>query len=227
MTVQFNFDKDKLMNLSFGEALKEIRYAEEMTTTDLSRKSNISQPYISQLENNVRVPSDKIIGKLALALAEGNDEMMNGIVKVSNSFYTPITIEKRQDELYKLLQQIKKNTQESKELSLDDFINGLDFDISKPLVKGEFITKYVDNTGNEILFGGNPKDPNGIFDLNSVIQNSYYLNEMDGNGFKSLGGATPLFYCGKKINHQDRIKIMKVLDAVFDIDREEYNKKIK
>lgn len=59
---------------NFGKLLKEIRLSADMTTSELAEKSKISQSYISQLENNVRLPSDKIIIKLAYGLVERNND---------------------------------------------------------------------------------------------------------------------------------------------------------
>lgn len=55
---------------TFGKLLKEIRQASAMTSSSLAEKAKISQSYISQLENNIRLPSDKIISKIAYALIE-------------------------------------------------------------------------------------------------------------------------------------------------------------
>lgn len=57
----------------FGTFLKKIRTAADMTTSDLANKSGVSQSYISQLENNVRLPSDKVMEKLAFGLVERNN----------------------------------------------------------------------------------------------------------------------------------------------------------
>ncbi|MDQ8644378.1 helix-turn-helix domain-containing protein [Enterococcus sp. FR169] len=216
----------KLMNSSFGEALKNLRYNENMTMVDLAEQSKISQPYISQIENNVRVPSDKIIKSLANALAYSKNDTYDEYGNYSNSInnFSPLDIEKRFDEYFSLLKSLKLNTQKKEVIPLDQFMK--DFDINKPLSEGEFITKYINQDGNELIFGGIPLDKHGIFDLNGIIQNSFSLNTTDENNFMSIGKSTPLYYCGKKLEHKDRIKIMKILDVVFDIDREKYNKQI-
>lgn len=66
-------EKMSLEAETFGTLLKEIRQASSMTSSSLAEKSSISQSYISQLENNVRLPSDKIIKKIAYALIERNN----------------------------------------------------------------------------------------------------------------------------------------------------------
>ncbi|WP_321383366.1 helix-turn-helix domain-containing protein [uncultured Enterococcus sp.] len=62
------YDSYETIFKSFGSLLKAIRLEKDLTTSELSQKSSISQSYISQLENNVRLPSDKIIEKLAYGL---------------------------------------------------------------------------------------------------------------------------------------------------------------
>lgn len=116
---------------------------------------------------------------------------------------------------------------ENQEVSLDKFIFDLENDVTDKPQKREFVTRYVNEKDEEFIFSGEPIDEHGVFDLNSIIQNRYFLNHIDTNGLSSIGNATPLYYCGIELDPQDRIKVMKILDAVFDINREEYNKKIK
>ncbi|HCT8931292.1 hypothetical protein IGL01_002336 [Enterococcus sp. DIV0340] len=59
---------------NFGELLKEIRLTADLTSSELAQKSSISQSYISQLENNARLPSDKVIKKLAYGIIERNNQ---------------------------------------------------------------------------------------------------------------------------------------------------------
>ncbi len=79
----------------FGSLLREIRQTAGMTTPVLAEKSGISQSYISQLENNVRLPSDKIIKKIAYALTERKNENSN----VETFHFSSIQNEKKCDEL--------------------------------------------------------------------------------------------------------------------------------
>ena len=66
-----NFESEEWLDEPFGDALRQLRRNEEMTMTQLSKKSGISQSYISQLENNVRLPSTKVITSISSALARG------------------------------------------------------------------------------------------------------------------------------------------------------------
>ena len=48
--------------------IKEIRLKKNMTQEELSRKSGISESYISELENNLKMPTILTLCKLAEAL---------------------------------------------------------------------------------------------------------------------------------------------------------------
>ena len=116
MSEEIDFESEAWLQLSFGEALRKIRYNEEMTTTELSKKANISQPYISQLENDVRLPSEKIIRKLSIALAKGKD-VFDGFYDSENpyrdKYLDEFVVEKRTDQFFNLLSKIKKENAKS------------------------------------------------------------------------------------------------------------------
>lgn len=52
-------------NNQFGQLLKKLREEKGFSITTLSKRSGVSQPYISQLENGKRNPSPEILKKLA------------------------------------------------------------------------------------------------------------------------------------------------------------------
>ncbi|EGC69764.1 DNA-binding helix-turn-helix protein [Enterococcus casseliflavus ATCC 12755] len=70
-------DDDEIIYKDFGTLLKTVRTSADMTSSELAEKSQISQSYISQLENNIRLPSDKVIKKLAYGLVERNNTNAN------------------------------------------------------------------------------------------------------------------------------------------------------
>lgn len=55
--------------LKFGEALRSIRQNLGLTMEELSKSSGVSQSYISQLENDTRLPSEATVRKLAYSLS--------------------------------------------------------------------------------------------------------------------------------------------------------------
>jgi transcriptional regulator with XRE-family HTH domain len=54
---------------TFGEVIRERRRKLDLTQQDLARRIELSMPYIALLETGARHPSDKVVRKLAEALA--------------------------------------------------------------------------------------------------------------------------------------------------------------
>lgn len=105
------------LSLSFGAALRKIRYSEQMTMQELSKKSRVSQSYISQLEHEVRLPSEKVINDLAKALAKGKDVQIDPFDPSSlvDTYYEPFMLEAREQQITDLLTRIK-SANEKKQL---------------------------------------------------------------------------------------------------------------
>ena len=54
---------------SFGQVIRERRRKLDLTQQDLARRIEVSMPYVALLETGARHPSDKVVVKLAAALA--------------------------------------------------------------------------------------------------------------------------------------------------------------
>ena len=61
--------------------IKEIRLKKNMTQEELSRKSGISESYISELENNLKMPTILTLCRLAEALEVDISELYKYISK--------------------------------------------------------------------------------------------------------------------------------------------------
>ncbi len=61
--------KNKVTTRSFGQVIRERRRKLDLTQQELARRIEISMPYITLLETGARHPSDKVVHKLAEALA--------------------------------------------------------------------------------------------------------------------------------------------------------------
>jgi transcriptional regulator with XRE-family HTH domain len=61
--------KDKVTTRSFGQVIRERRRKLDLTQQELARRIETSMPYIALLETGARHPSDKVVRKLAEALA--------------------------------------------------------------------------------------------------------------------------------------------------------------
>jgi transcriptional regulator with XRE-family HTH domain len=61
---------------TLGEVIRDARVAAEMSLRDLSNKLDISPSYISDIENDRRVPSEQVMHQLADALKVSFDDLM-------------------------------------------------------------------------------------------------------------------------------------------------------
>ena len=61
-------EEDYQNNVSFCEVLKKYRLKQHLTASELAERSSVSQSYISQIENNLKMPSESTLEKLAYGL---------------------------------------------------------------------------------------------------------------------------------------------------------------
>lgn len=129
--LEINYESTEWLDFSFGKALREIRRHEKMTMSDLAKKSKVSQSYISQLENDIRLPSDKVIQDLSYALARGKTTTVTdpfaddtATELISYDEYTDdFQVEQRQQDIYSLLRDIKLSN-ESK-VKKEEYLNAV------------------------------------------------------------------------------------------------------
>ena len=65
-------EENSKKEITFGEVLKKYRENNSLTTSELAKRSSVSQSYISQLENDLKIPSNTLIEKLAYGLINYN-----------------------------------------------------------------------------------------------------------------------------------------------------------
>lgn len=61
-----------------GRRLRQLREAQGMTQTELAERVGVSQSHISDVELNQRMPSMRILVKLAESLGVGVGDLFNG-----------------------------------------------------------------------------------------------------------------------------------------------------
>ncbi|WP_288531233.1 helix-turn-helix domain-containing protein [uncultured Secundilactobacillus sp.] len=66
---ELNIENIKMGNGTVGQMIRGLRDYQHLTMSQLAFQSKVSQSYISQLENDARLPSENVIKKLAHALA--------------------------------------------------------------------------------------------------------------------------------------------------------------
>lgn len=204
--------------IKLGKEIRNARLENEITSTKFAEDINVSQSYISDLENGKKKkPRIEVLERIAHYFG-GSDE---GAVKYL--YLTFLELAGYKNERNVLAHSIKE---ENNILTLEEFFDQLDEEERKPIQSKEFILNYKKTDNTLVTVRSNVNNDNDIFDLNTMIQNEYKTVTNLNNGITGYGN-TPLYYCGKELTHDDRFKIMQILDAVFDINREEYNEKIK
>lgn len=203
-----------------GEEIRNARLEDGITSTNLAKKINVSQSYISDLENGKKKkPRIEVLERIAHHFGGSDEEAVKYL------YLTFLELAGYKKERNILAHSTEKDNQ-SDILTLEEFFNQLDAEEKKPIQPKEFILNYKKSNDDLVTIRSKINDDNDIFDLNTMIQNEYKTVTNLNSGITAYGN-TPLYYCGKELDQQDRIKIMKVLDAVLDIDRKEYNKKRK
>ena len=107
---------------SLGEVLRDARAAAELSLRDLAKKLSLTASYLSDVENNRRVPSEEVLGQMATELKLEFDRLMAMAGRVGDdaerylkqhpsagTLFRRIS-DKRlpEDELKKLLQHVEK-----------------------------------------------------------------------------------------------------------------------
>lgn len=108
-----------MTNEIFPNALRRLRREERMTMKELSDESGVSQSYISQLENGVRLPSVNILRNIALSLARGKSYVDEDPFSdfYGSHFYTykdEFEVETRKDDILEVLTVTRKNSEDEK-----------------------------------------------------------------------------------------------------------------
>lgn len=69
-------DKNSNNSFDFGSYLKSLRKKEDLTLIKLQKAANVSNSYLSQLENNQFKPSNEVLRKLSNPLGVSYEELM-------------------------------------------------------------------------------------------------------------------------------------------------------
>lgn len=76
----------------FGEYLRSLRKGKKLTLVELAEASNVSNPYISQIENGKFQPSNDILHKLAIPLGVSHFDLL-----IAAGYYTNEELRQRQE----------------------------------------------------------------------------------------------------------------------------------
>ncbi|MGY3745613.1 helix-turn-helix domain-containing protein [Vagococcus salmoninarum] len=194
--------------IELGKYIKELR-GKEVSNEELASYLGVSKSFISDLENaNKMNPRIEILEKIARFFTIGDPGAFQYIYinLLERAGYT-----KERNELAHALTEEQHET--SKVIPLHEFINGIDESWTAPLKDGEFITTYMNSEHSQIR--GNFYGYDNFNDLERILKYDYQRQTKTKGGFDSYGN-TSLYYKGKKLTSQDREKISKILDVLFD-----------
>lgn len=92
-----------------GEILKELREKRGLNSTQLSELSNLSRPYLSQIESGKRKPSFETLNRLAEPLGLSSGEILSKFGVIQDGATADVLLENAQlkAENEKLKQQLK------------------------------------------------------------------------------------------------------------------------
>lgn len=117
--------------LSFKDKLRGLRTSENVTMVELSKRTGLSQSYISQLENG-KLPTDENLQKIAHGLAEGRSK--SKVNELANFYESSLKMSRDNDELLNkqkaLIEATQKFQFENSGIN-EDFISDLDNKIAK------------------------------------------------------------------------------------------------
>lgn len=66
-------------NMTLGEKIRILRIKADLTQPELAKKLNIEQSYVSKLENDIHIPSEEILDRLARVFAQTTEQLLYGI----------------------------------------------------------------------------------------------------------------------------------------------------
>jgi len=120
---------------SFGKSIKKLRSDNSITMEQLAKSSGVSQSYISQLENDTRVPSKDTVHKLAHAFFS----IDNGEKKIN------------ENDLFKKLWKAKEISEVKKNLELLTVMSFANFSDSESSEKVTLLMETVNKlTSNQL-----------------------------------------------------------------------------
>lgn len=75
-------NRNKRLISEIGKELRRIRQSQGKTMQDIANESDVSSMYISEIERNMKVPSDELIDKLSNLYKVNNIDMYEGFNKL-------------------------------------------------------------------------------------------------------------------------------------------------
>lgn len=199
----------------FGKFMKELRNAKQLTLTELSEISDVSHPYLSQIENGKRgIPSPDILMKLSNPLGIPYNDLMKRAGYIEAPPDAPLRelmislrkskkwllnngeidkVAKKNIEYYLESNKITSITVDNVFDKLEEFINLGNWD------------ELIDS-GEDIIY----------FDLFDLLERLSETKEKNNQNLDAIiAHSYPLTYNGHLVTDNDRKLIISFLDALY------------
>ncbi|MCI1136935.1 helix-turn-helix transcriptional regulator [Enterococcus gallinarum] len=147
------------MSAIIGSILRFTRLSKEigLTLSDLAKKTGLSQPYLSMIENGKKTPTVETLFKIIEVLAENgknkqdNDDDLDSADKYfSTIYFSEQIVEFLIDELESTKNAINFSLSDSEKNILDILkLYQKEFDETTPMLPIEFITNSIDNNNED------------------------------------------------------------------------------
>ncbi|MHC5269663.1 helix-turn-helix domain-containing protein [Enterococcus sp. LJL98] len=195
-----------------GQTIRELRTSNDIKSVDFAKDLGVSQSYISDLENaKKKRPRIEILEKVAQYFG-GSDEGMVTYLYIQFLELAGYTTERNF-----VVHGEKQNNKETEIRPLWELVKGLEEEENRPLENNEFMIVFKDNDGNESKIRSPFDKDSSIFDINPWLFNDLNIVTNSSKGFTQYS-KVPTYYRGVKLSYDDKIKIKKVLDAIFELD---------
>jgi transcriptional regulator with XRE-family HTH domain len=91
---------------SIGEELRKLRKTKNLTLKEVAEKAGVSTMYISEIERDLKVPSDEVICKLAKIYNVDEKELFEGFGRIPEDILEELTSNK---DLFAVLYEVSRN----------------------------------------------------------------------------------------------------------------------
>lgn len=204
---------------NFGEFMKNLRKERGLTLAELSKESGVSQPFLSQIENNKRRPSPEILKKLYDPLEYPYDLLLIKAGVIDNTSQLDdarLKLVNLERDLF-LLEESLKRAEENGDIQRKE-------EILKS--KSVFVTMHNELLSeialleNSINLEENPERLDNEINLHTkmVLHDLESISPIELNLL--LDSELEIMINGKVLTNDEKVKLLKVAETMFSEDVE-------
>lgn len=190
-----------------GAYIKELRLEYPYKSAELADKAQVSQSYISDLENGKKkAPKLEILERIATALTDKMEDSEK--IAVYNNILNYAGLRSTRN-------QIAHGTKndEDQVIPLADFLKQLDNELTGPLEKNEFCLSYRESEKKEYIVRGMAKSFNDLYDLANIGESMQVVTK---EGGLTIYGESKLYYKGRMLTSDEIAQVKKIIEALLD-----------